>query len=283
MHIFMQLQGDIMSIIKEFDFDGFFFHHSIDKKPDENMFVMHTHGNYEIFMLIKGDCEYRIEGSIYPLMPFDVLIMRPMEFHKLYVNSSKTYERVVMQFSPDILSQIDPAQELLQCFNQRNLGENNLIPAKTSIVKSLVDNFTFLETHTNKACSISVLIKLLTQINEVYSSDKHTVDIATSDSVVQKVIAYINENITETITLDTLENYMFLNKFHLNRMFKKATGSTIVDYIIKKRLLLAQHFIKTGYTPNNACKACGFGEYSSFFRAYKNHFGVSPKMDMKTK
>lgn len=272
-----------MSIIKELDFDGFFFHHSFDSQPNENMFVMHTHSNYEIFMLIKGDCEYRIEGSIYPLAPFDVLIMRPMEFHKLYINSNKPYERVVMQFSPDLLDNVDEGNELLTCFNERGLGENNLIPAKTSIVKNLVDNFTFLETHTTKPCAISVLIKLLIQISEVYNSDKHTVDVGTNDVVVQKVIAYINENITEMITLDTIENYMFLNKFHLNRMFKKVTGSTIVDYIIKKRLLLAQHFIRTGYTPNNACKACGFGEYSSFFRAYKKHFGSSPKSDMKVK
>ncbi len=270
-----------MSIIKELDFEGFFFHHSIDKNPASNMFVTHTHGNYEIFMLIKGDCEYKIEGSVYPLSPFDILIMRPMEFHKLHLSSDKTYERVVMQFSPELIGQLDPDKTLLTCFDQRRLGENNLIPAKLVILKRLESNFTFLESHLTKACGVSALIKLLAQINDVYSSEATPPNKGSGDVVVQRIIAYINDNITETISLDTIERYMFLNKFHLNRLFKKATGSTIIDYIIRKRLLLAQHFIKTGYTPNNACKACGFGEYSSFYRAYKKQFAVSPKMDMK--
>ena len=68
----------------------------------------------------------------------------------------------------------------------------------------------------------------------------------------------------------------------MNKIFKKATGNSIGEYVIKKRLLIAQQLIKTGMTSTNACQASGFGDYSNFYKAYVKFFGVSPKEE-KTK
>lgn len=39
---------------------------------------------------------------------------------------------------------------------------------------------------------------------------------------------------------------------------------------------MAQDLLAKGHTPNEVYSTCGFQEYSTFYRAYKRHFGVSP-------
>ena len=59
------------------------------------------------------------------------------------------------------------------------------------------------------------------------------------------------------------------------------TGSSMWAYIKRKRLLLAKELLTGGENPYLVYEKCGFNEYSSFYRAYKAEFGVSPKEDHK--
>ncbi len=50
----------------------------------------------------------------------------------------------------------------------------------------------------------------------------------------------------------------------------------IHDYINVKRLIIAQELLKQGKKPTDIYEKCGFHDYSTFFRAYKSRFGISP-------
>ena len=52
-------------------------------------------------------------------------------------------------------------------------------------------------------------------------------------------------------------------------------GISTVVFVFPKELLLG------GENPYRVYEKCGFNEYSSFYRAYKSEFGVSPKDDHK--
>ena len=79
------------------------------------------------------------------------------------------------------------------------------------------------------------------------------------------------------LSLDHLSERFFISKSHLNRMFKKATGTTAWDYIVVKRLLMARSLLSEGMVPTDVYLKCGFRDYTTFFRAYKKHFGSTPK------
>ena len=96
------------------------------------------------------------------------------------------------------------------------------------------------------------------------------------------MIEYINANLFEDLTLEKLSNYMFLSQIHLERVFQKATGSSISKYISIKRLMAARHRIRTSGQATKIYIECGFKDYSAFYRAYKKHFGVSPSEDKLT-
>ena len=74
-----------------------------------------------------------------------------------------------------------------------------------------------------------------------------------------------------------LAKRFYLSKTHLNRIFKQSTGTTVWEYITIKRLFLAKELIAAGRQPTDVCTQCGFKDYTTFFRSYKRHFGISPR------
>ncbi|WP_243154802.1 helix-turn-helix transcriptional regulator [Clostridium thermarum] len=82
-------------------------------------------------------------------------------------------------------------------------------------------------------------------------------------------INYIN-NLEEDITADDLAEKLYLSKFHLSREFKKHTFTTIHMYIVQKKLIDAKELILIKRSVTDVYRRCGFGDYSNFFRAFKN-------------
>ena len=100
-------------------------------------------------------------------------------------------------------------------------------------------------------------------------------------SSIRAIIEYINKNLFSDMTLDSICSKFFINKSHINRLFKEVTGSTVWEYVILKRLVAAKQLIKDGVKASAAAEMTGFRDYSNFYRAYKAHFGISPKSDGK--
>jgi AraC-like DNA-binding protein len=118
----------------------------------------------------------------------------------------------------------------------------------------------------------------LVYVNNIAFSEevRLNVDIKKSN-LIDSVIDYINSHLEEDITVDEISEYFYLSKFHLSREFKKHTGTTIHRYIVQKKLIQAKELILEQMPVIDVYKHCGFGDYSNFFRAFKNEYGVTPK------
>nr|MBQ4319131.1 AraC family transcriptional regulator [Clostridia bacterium] len=65
----------------------------------------------------------------------------------------------------------------------------------------------------------------------------------------------------------------------LFRTFRKELGITLHRYITEKRLSYARKLIMDNENPTNIFLDCGYGDYSSFYRAYSKMFGHPPSDD----
>ena len=96
-------------------------------------------------------------------------------------------------------------------------------------------------------------------------------------------LRYLNANLTSSMTLDALSAHFFVSKFHLCRAFKKRNGITVMDYLTRKRILLAKQWIAEGDSVSNVAYRVGFADYSTIFRAYRKIMGCSPTENRKQK
>jgi AraC-like DNA-binding protein len=69
-----------------------------------------------------------------------------------------------------------------------------------------------------------------------------------------------------------------LSKFHFLRTFVRVTGATPHQYVLRARLRRAAVELQTRQAKVvEVAFGCGFGDVSSFNRAFRAEFGVSPR------
>ena len=91
------------------------------------------------------------------------------------------------------------------------------------------------------------------------------------------ILDYINNHLSDDLTIDNLSERFFISRYHLMHLFKASTGYTVGNYITMKRLFFARAMIQTGTPVTEACYLSGFQNYSTFSRAYKKHFHTNAK------
>ena len=91
------------------------------------------------------------------------------------------------------------------------------------------------------------------------------------------ILAYINQNISQPITIEQLAEHFYLSESYICRIFKSATSTTINKYITARRISIAKSLLNEGASVNEAYERSGFTDYSNFFKAFTKAVGVSPK------
>ena len=89
---------------------------------------------------------------------------------------------------------------------------------------------------------------------------------------------YLDEHYTEKIVLNDLASKFFINKFYLSKIFKKAHGSTINNYLIEKRITRAKQLLRfTDMTVDEIGAAVGMADANYFSRMFRKVEGISPR------
>lgn len=248
--------------------------------------ALHHHDFYEIYFFVSGKVTYNIESRNYTLQPGDILLINPMELHQpIFPTERSGYERYVLWINKSFLRRLDlPGQDLSRCFDTERPEHSNLIRPDATKREYLVFLLGVLlqevrsGEYASDTVSMALVAQILVYINRLALQGEHPVDNKSeSDSVVYRVLSYINENYSEDLNLDMLANKFFISKYHLSREFNRLVGTSVYRYIIQKRLVMAKQLMSTGVSSTEVYQHCGFGDYSNFYRAFKSEYQISPK------
>ncbi len=254
--------------------------HDIDEHPKAIDFALHNHDNlYEIVMLVKGDCEFHVEGNIYKLCPYDVMLVRPFEMHHIVCLSDTVYDRIILYIKPEYFDEKN-CRQFLDVLENRRLGTGNILSYNIS-ERSLSECIKRLDLYAKEEqyqVMDGVLMEFLYLLNKAKSSAK---DIHSRNERIRNVIMYINDNLDGDLSLDTIAAECYISKNYLCNLFKRYTGYTVNHYITYKRILYVQELYKNGKTLLQSCIDAGFKSYSGFYRAYVGIMGQPPKHMIK--
>ena len=94
---------------------------------------------------------------------------------------------------------------------------------------------------------------------------------------INKVVAYINNHLDETLDLKTLANEAALSDFHFHRIFKALKGEAIGGYITRLRLEATARLLRyTALTIEEIAFNIGYETSASLSKAFKKQYGISP-------
>ena len=93
----------------------------------------------------------------------------------------------------------------------------------------------------------------------------------------RRILAYMNENISEKITLTELTKKFGINRNRINEIFTETTGKTALQCLLQMRLKLAALMLKNTELPiEEIAYRIGFHDTSYFTKTFKASFGFSP-------
>lgn len=249
---------------------------NITENPGIGNAVMHSHNVYEIYLFLEGKADYLVEGNKYRLRKGDLMLMRKGELHINSIRGNATYKRIYVNFDITSLLTETGNLPLLDMFDNRPLGEYNHYRAKDfpdNHWQELLQTICNADSQSQKLC---YLLPLLCELSECYS---HLLQlpITGGTNLVSEICKYINTDLSQDLSLEQLSEKFYLSKTHLNRLFKANVGTTVGQYIRLKRLFLAKEAIQKGVQPTDLYLQCGFRDYTTFYRAFKQQFSQSPK------
>lgn len=235
----------------------------------------HYHDFYKVLIILSGNISYIVEGRQYELKPFDILLVPAGEIHRPVDNGGKPYSRIILYLSESFfLKNSTPKTDLFFCFKKLKESHSNLLRLKTPSFHPFlqtVEKFKQLSSDTSYGTDlykINCILEFLILLNRALFQKGTTYFPSNKGNpLIPDVLAYIHDHITEDLSIDKIANYFYLNRSYLMHLFKAETGYTIGKYISEKRLYLANHYRKKGFSITESCNLSGFKNYSSYYHA----------------
>ena len=262
------------------DFEIYYYNdHSLSRVD------IHDHDYYEFYMFLEGNVSMQTGNNVHPLKYGDIILIPPHQMHRAIIhNHDLPYRRFVFWISRDFftyLHDLSPDYTYIMeysknsnvfVFHVEEMPFNSL----QSIVLRLIEEMK--TERFGRTAHISICVQdLVLMMNRMIYEKNHPSSQHEESSLYQNLLIYIEEHLDEPLTLEQLARQFYVSKYHISHIFKDNFGLSVHQYIIKKRLAACREAIMSNVSISEVYLNYGFGDYSSFYRAFKKEYGISPK------
>ena len=143
-----------------------------------------------------------------------------------------------------------PRCQSARCFTDAAINDHRLVRPDSQSIAQLKQLCIQMSRAKNSgqtgsaALTTAYLTEFLVHVSRAYYDAPDSVkQDMTENGKINQIITYINDHITEELSLDLLSSIFYTSKYYLGRQFKQFTGLTLYQYIMKKRLIIARDMI----------------------------------------
>lgn len=231
--------------------------------PREQNFSVHTHTRFELLYVVSGDVSYELNGDIRALSPGDLILIAPGVAHCLHIRRSVPYERI------DLIVAAEPIEALLP-------GGSGIVHFGAAEAHFCL----FARMETYRKCFSDVpfshLLEALAREILLCAAHVHNALTLPTTDPLTRALSYIDTHLSAIEGVEQICRHLYITKSHLHHLFRTRLRTSPKQYILTRRLALARRLMHDGVRAGEAAHLCGFGDYTSFFRAYKKSFGCAP-------
>lgn len=246
----------------------------------------HTHDYYEFYFFLEGNVSLEINKQEYRLKYGDVVLIPPGVPHRAIIRNEKIpYRRFVFWISKEYCSQImDISTDYGYLMQHVQVTKGNYIFHNDRIAFNTIQTKVIHlveEIHGarfGKEAKVLLCVNdLLLHLNRIVYEKNQPHDAKRERSLYEEVMEYIEEHLEEDLSLDRIAGEFYASKYYISHIFKENIGLSVHQYVIKKRLRACRDAIEGTEKIREVFQRFGFKDYTSFYRAFKKEYGMSPK------
>lgn len=227
------------------------------------------HPYHEILYYLGGGATFICDGFTKALSPNSLLLIPRESYHFFRIDDPKSFERLKISFSS-----IEGYDELLyHSFSSVRIFEN-LKESTCDILKNLCLRLkeSPKKNEREQAFALGSLLLLLSSLD----SDRRDEAENYRSRLVSDVIRYVEKEISGDLNTSSIAAYLGVSTSGLSHTFKQEMGISLHKYVTQKRIAFAERLLSSGKSPTKIYAECGFGDYSSFYKAYFKLTGHAP-------
>ena len=244
---------------------------------------LHSHTFYEILAVrSSGGAEYLVDAQRYKLQRGDIVIVPPGVSHRPLLPETMTepYERDVIWVSTEYIT------GLTQLFCDE-LGLQN---TSTRLIRTAGTPWAYLTDLIHRGVReaeqkrfgwelalAANTAQLLVHICRAVSDDSAKPLKAEAKELMDNILEYVERHYAQRLTLSDIAERFYVSESTISLTFRRKMGVSFYHWVTQRRLIAAKILIEGGSLLEDAAQSVGFSDYSSFFRAFKREFGISPK------
>lgn len=127
------------------------------------------------------------------------------------------------------------------------------------------------------------MISLFVCLSRLYENQVNKFEETATNHTIDDLKDYMKTNFGYKITLEDLSNHFHLSREHISRYFKRCTGETISQFLLKVRMERAKSKLSTTLFPvADIAEYCGYSSMSNFQKSFKKVTGQTPSEYRKT-
>lgn len=280
----MIAEGGILSnLYQELEMDSKAVDCHDDVNYTKDKVQLHSHTFYEILYCRSGNVQYLLGADRYRVGRGDIVFVPPGISHRpLYLDQLvEPYSRHVIWIHPDFI------KTLTENLGFTPLSKPVLLRTKDSGWEYLAQYFqsACMEAATKQegfqACMMSDAVQLLIHLTRACNHSKAMEPLMEKKELLDELIAYIENHLAEKITLKSAAGSFYISERAISRLFSEKMDVSFYRYVTQRRLIAAKVLIINGEPLETIGEQVGFSDYSTFYRAFKQAFSISPKQFKK--
>lgn len=236
---------------------------SLTNKPD--IYEREIHSYHEVLLYVSGDGQLLTKDGQRTLSNRSVFIFPSDTYHFFRIKKSENFLRLKISFPIDTFKDVVLSE--FKMFENLNKNLGYLFDTIYNALNMKSDKSGFY--------AYSAFLMLLSELDKL-KDEENNVGYTENSKLTRELADYISENLSDELNINLLSKKFLVSSSKIVHLFKKEFGISIHKYIVEKRLVRAKQLISQGKQPSRIYSDVGFGDYSSFYKAYVNFFGYPP-------